>query len=81
MGKFGRNHAKDIDSSVNQGFYGKITKDAEVPSEDVQKYLLAASDFAKAMQDDINLHVPRDRLNNASFRQKLDSIAKRICHR
>ena len=33
------------------------------------------------MQDDINLHVTWDRLNNASFRQKLDPIAKNIFHR
>ena len=33
------------------------------------------------MQDDINLYVTWDRLNNASFRQKLDPIAKNIFHR
>ena len=43
-----------------------------------QKYLLATSDFAKGMQDDINLYVMRDRLNNSSFRQKLDPISKNI---
>ena len=42
---------------------------------------MATSDFAKGMQDDINLHVTWDRLNNASFRQKLDPIAKNIFHR
>ena len=40
--------------------------------EDVQKYLLTTIDFGKGMQDDISLYVTRDRLNNASFRQKLD---------
>ena len=40
------------------------------------KILLATSDFAKRMQDDINLYVTRDRLNNATFRQKLDQISK-----
>ena len=39
---------------------------------------MATSDFAKGMQDDITLYVTRDRLNNASFRQKLDPIAKNI---
>ena len=43
-----------------------------MPMEDVQKYLLATIDFGKGMQDDISLYVTRDRLNNASFRQKLD---------
>ena len=35
----------------------------------------------KAMQDDINHCVTRDTINNASFRQKLDSIAKNILKR
>ena len=30
------------------------------------------------MQDDINLYVTRNRLNNASFRQKLDPIENNI---
>ena len=42
---------------------------------------MATSDFAKGMQDDINLYVTCDRLNNASFRQKLDPIAKNIFRR
>ena len=33
------------------------------------------------MQDDINMYVTRDRLNNGSFRQKLDPIAKNIFRR
>ena len=33
------------------------------------------------MQDDINIYVTRDKLNNASFRQKLDPIAKNIFRR
>lgn len=47
----------------------------------MQNYLLAESDFSKAMQDDINYCVTRDTINNASFRQKLDSIAKNILKR
>ena len=69
--KFYINLAQDTGSSVNQDFYGKIANDAEIPSEDVQKYLLATSDFAKGMQT-------RDALNNVSFRRKLDPIAKNI---
>ena len=75
MGKFYRNLAQDIDSSVNEDFNGKIANDAEMPSKDFQKYLLATSDFVKGMQDDINLCFTRNRLNNASFRQKLDPIS------
>ena len=50
----------------------------DIPSEDVQKYILATSDFAKGMQTDINHYVTRDYINNASFRQKLDSISKNM---
>ena len=78
MGKFYRNLAQDINSSVNEHFFGKIANNAETPSEDVQKYLLATSDFTEDMQDNINLNFTRDRLNNASFRQTLDPIAKNV---
>ena len=78
VGKFYRNLAQDIDSSVNLDFYDKIANDAEIPPEDIPKYLLATSDFAKGFQNDINLYVTRNRLNNASFRQKLDPKAKNI---
>ena len=81
MGKFYRNLAQDIDSSVNLDSYGKIANHAEIPPEDIPKYLLATSDFAKGFQNDINLYVTRNRLNNASFRQKLDPKAKNIFHK
>lgn len=42
---------------------------------------MATSDFAKGMQEDLNLHVTRDRLNNASFRQKLDQYQKLVFRR
>ena len=68
MGKFYKNLAQDNDSSINQKFCSKIAKNAESLSEDVQKYILATSDFAEGMQDDINLYVTCDRLNSASSR-------------
>ena len=52
-----------------------------MPSEDVQKYILATSDFAKGIQTDINHYLKRDRIDNASFRQKLDPICKNISRR
>ena len=61
--------------------YGRIANDADIPSEDVQKYLLTTSDFAKSMQTDINHYVTRDKIDNASFRQKLDPISKNILRR
>ena len=56
-------------------------RDANIPREDVQKYILATSDFAKSIQTDINHYVTRDRINDASFRQKLDPISKNILRR
>ena len=81
LGRFYRDLANNVDSAVNSDCYGRIANDRNIPSEDVQKYLLATSDFAKGMQDDINLYVMRDRLNNASFRQRLDPILKNIFRR
>ena len=78
VGKFYRNLANNIDGAVTSDFYGRIANEADIPSSDVQKYLLATSNFAKGMQNDINHYVTRDRLNNASFRQKLDPIAKNV---
>ena len=36
------------------------------------------SDFTKGIQTDINHYVTKDKINNASFRQKLDPISKNI---
>ena len=76
VGNFYRNLADNVDTSSD--FFAQISNDANIPREDVQKYLLATSDFAKSIQTDINHYVTRDRINNASFRQKLDSISKNI---
>ena len=66
---------------MDSDFYGRIANDADIPSEDVQKYILATSDIAKGMQTDINHYVTWDKINNASFRQKLDPISKNILRR
>lgn len=47
----------------------------------MQKYILATSDFAKSIQTDINHYVTRDRIIDASYRQKLDAISKNIIRR
>ena len=78
VGKFYRNLANNVDKFLASEFCGRIAKDAEIPSNDVQKYILATSDFAKGMQTDINHYVTKDRINNASFRQKLDPISKKF---
>ena len=47
---------------------GYVAADSDIPTEDVQKYILAMSDFAKSIQADINHYVTRYRINEASFR-------------
>ena len=66
---------------LGSDFYGGIANDVNIPSEDIQKYILATSGFAKGMQNDINHYVTRERINNASFKQKLDPIGKNISRR
>ena len=79
VASFYRNLADTID--VSSDFYSRIATDADIPREDVQKYILATSDFAKSIQTDINHNVAQDRINNASFRQKLGPISKNILRR
>ena len=68
VGRFYKDLANNINNTVNSNFYRRIANDADIPSEDIQKYLLATTDFAKGMQNDTKHYVTRDRLNNASFR-------------
>ena len=79
VGSFYRNLADNIDDTSD--FFSKITADADIPKEDVQKFILGTSDYAKSIQTDISHYVTRDRINNASFRQKLDPISKNILRR
>ena len=67
-----------MNNFLGSEFYGKIANDYDIPSDDVQKFILTTSDFAKGMQTDINHYVEKDRIHNASFRQKLDPISKNI---
>ena len=66
---------------TNNDFLATISNDVNIPKNDIQKYILATSDFPKSMQTDINHYVTRDRINDASFRQKLDPISKNILRR
>ena len=76
-----RNLADNVDNFTGSDFYSRITVDTDIPREDVQKYILATSDFAKSIQTDINHYVTRDRINDESSRQKLDPISKNILRR
>ena len=44
VGRFYRNLADNVDNFLGSDFYGQITNDYNIPSEDVQKYILATSD-------------------------------------
>ena len=81
VGRSYRNLTQNVDSAVGQECYSRIVGDTNIPTEDVQKYLLSTSDFGKGMEDDINVYVTRDKLNNVSFRQKLDLIEENIFRR
>lgn len=82
VGSFYGNLADNINNVLlDFDFFGSIAVDVNTPSEDVPKYILATSDFAKGMQTDSNHYVTRDRINNASFRHKLDPINKNIRRR
>ena len=48
------------------------------PKKDIKYFLLATSDFGQEIQRPIDLYVTQDRLNEASFRRKLDLILKNI---
>ena len=65
-----------MDFSSDTDIQQEIVKNA--PSEDVNKFLLATSEFGQEIHEEINLYVTNNRLNEASFRQKLDPISKNI---
>ena len=48
VGNFYRNLADNIDDTSD--FFSRITADADIPREDVQKYILATSDFANVFR-------------------------------
>ena len=77
VGKFYQDLANNVASATTSDFYSRIVNDVDVPYEGIQKYLLATSGFAKGMLTDKNHYVTGDRLNNATFRQKLGPIAKK----
>ena len=47
-------------------------------SEDVKKFLLVTSDFGEEIQGELDLCLTNNRLNEASFRRRLDPISKNI---
>ena len=49
VGGFYRNLADKVDNFVGSNFHSRIASDSDIPKEDVQKYILAMSDFAKSI--------------------------------
>ena len=74
--KFYKSWAEEIDAVIDSGFQRKII--FEAPNENVRNHLLATTEFGQEIQSDIDLHITRDRLNQASFRRNFDPIAKSI---
>ena len=60
VSSFHRNLSDNVDNFLGSDFHSRITADADIPKEDVQKYILATSDFAKSIQTDINHYITRD---------------------
>ena len=81
VGNFYRNLDDNVNNFIGSEFNGITADDLNRPPENVKKYILVTSDFAKGIQTDINHYLTRDRINNASFRQKLGPISKNILRR
>ena len=81
VGSFDRNLADNVDNFMGSHFYRRVANDSNMPWEALQKYILTTFGFAKGIQTDINHYVTRDRINNDSFRQKLNPISENILRR
>ena len=73
---FYRDWLGGIDFSQDSDFQQQLVKNK--PSEDVKKYLLATSEFDEEIKGEIDLYITNSRLNEASFRERLDPISKNI---
>ena len=65
-----------IDFSQDTDFQQQLIN--EPLRKDVKKFLLATSDFGKETQGKLDLYLTNNRLNEASFRRRLDPISKSI---
>ena len=74
VGSFYRNLADNVDHFLGSDFYRRIANDSDIPSEDVQKYILATSDFAKGRQTDINHYVEDEVLEQIKEEYNFDEI-------
>ena len=65
-----------IDFSQETDFQQQLVN--EPLSEDVRNFILATSDFGEEMQGEQDLYGTINRLNEASFRRRLEPISKNI---
>ena len=65
-----------IDFSQDNDFQQQLVNNSL--SEYVKKFLLATRDFGEEMQGELDLYVTNNRLNEASFRRRLNPISKNI---
>ena len=61
-----------IDFSQDNDFQQQLVNNPL--SKDVKKFLLATSNFGEEMQEKLDIYVTNNRLNEASFRKRLDPI-------
>ena len=59
---------------MGSDFYGKITNDSNIPSENIQKYILATSGFAKGMLTDINHYEKKKTSKKNSMIKLMNSL-------
>ena len=65
-----------IDFSLDNDFQQQLVNN--LLSKDVKKFLLATSNFGEEIQRELDLYVTNNRLNEASFRRRLDPISNNI---
>ena len=61
-----------IDFSQDNDFQQQLVNNPL--SKDVKKFLLATSNFGEEIQEKLDIYVTNNRLNDASFRKRLDPI-------
>ena len=65
-----------IDFSQDNDFQQQLVNNPL--SKDVKNFLLSTSDFGEEIQGELDLYITNGRLNEASFRRRLDPISKNI---
>ena len=75
---FYKDRANDLNVELPSTVANKILAEDQPLIDDIKKFLLGTSDYARSIQSDIDLYVTRGRHNQASFRRKLDPIEKSV---